>query len=62
MLLVDAWAVLRSLKNPVVLAKRLRFRLWGKDCPIVRAILTTHRRIPEDRESWLRQVALSHAS
>jgi hypothetical protein len=62
MFLVDAWAVMRALRSPVVLLRRLRFRLYGKDCPIVRAILTDHRRVPADREGWLRQVALTHAS
>jgi hypothetical protein len=62
MFLVDVWAMTRAMARPVVLARRLRFRLWGKDCPIVRAILTDHRRIPPDREGWLRQVALTHAS
>jgi hypothetical protein len=62
MMLVEGWALVRALRSPLVLVKRLQFRLRGKDCPIVRAILTTHRRIPADREGWLREVALSHAS
>jgi hypothetical protein len=61
MFMVDGWALLRGLKSPGVLVRRFQFRLRGKECPVVSAILTAHRRIPVDRESWLREVGLSHA-
>jgi hypothetical protein len=61
MVKVESWALLRALRTPRVVWDRARFRLGAKAaCPIVSAILDHHRRIPEDRESWLRQVARNH--
>ena len=61
MLAVTAWALLRSLWQPAVLAKRLQFRLTAKQrCPVVAALLGDERRIPADRDAWLRRVAQTH--
>lgn len=61
MLAVQGWALLRGLAEPGVLLARLRFRLRGRSaCPVVAAILGEGRRIPADREAWLRQLAANH--
>ena len=60
-LAVEGWALLRALRSPVVAAKRVRFRLRAKTtCPVISTLLRDHRRIPDDRETWLRLVAASH--
>jgi hypothetical protein len=62
MLTVQAWALIQALQRPHVLASRVRFRFRAKaTCPVVSTLLRDHRRIPADRASWLRTVALSHA-
>ena len=61
MLAVQGWALLRGLGEPRVSLARLRFRLRGRaTCPVVAAILGEGRRIPADREAWLRQLARDH--
>ena len=61
MLVVTAWAALRTLRRPKVLAKRVEFRLLAKKrCPVVAALLGDERRSPADRNAWLRQVAATH--
>jgi hypothetical protein len=60
-LAVEGWALLRALRHPGVAVKRARFRLRAKAaCPVVSTILGDHRRIPSDRDTWLRRVAASH--
>jgi hypothetical protein len=60
-LAVEAWTFLRALRSPAVAAERVRFRLRAKaTCPVVSTLLGDHRRIPADRERWLRLVAASH--
>jgi hypothetical protein len=60
-LTVEGWALLRALGSPVVAAKRARFRLRARaTCPVISTLLGDHRRIPDDREAWLRRVAASH--
>jgi hypothetical protein len=59
---VEGWALLRALRSPVLAAKRARFRLrTTTTCPVVSTLLRDHRRIPADRETWLRRVAANHA-
>jgi hypothetical protein len=61
MALIDAWFVAKGARNPVILARRARFRFETKSsCPIVKAILGTRRKIPDDREAWLAKVAATH--
>jgi arylformamidase len=61
MLTVQAWAVLRGLIEPRVLADRLYFRLGGsRRCPIAHAILAGGRRIPGDLDEWLQLVRREH--
>lgn len=60
-LTIQALALLRALRSPSVAAKRARFRLRAKaTCPVVSTLLRDHRRIPDDREGWLRRVAIDH--
>ena len=60
MLAVSAWVVGRGLLSPGVMARRLRFRASaGERCPVV-AALADGRRVPRDREGWLRAVAAFH--
>ena len=61
MALVDAWFIVKGARNPIILARRARFRFQTKSsCPIVKAILGTRRKIPADRAAWLAQVAETH--
>ncbi|MEA2485203.1 MAG: hypothetical protein QOD46_314 [Actinomycetota bacterium] len=61
MALVDGWFVVKGIRNPVILARRARFRFETKQsCPIVKAILGTRRQIPQDRTAWLAKVAETH--
>jgi hypothetical protein len=61
MALVDAWFLAKSIRNPIILARRARFRFETKtSCPIVKAILGSRRKIPEDRDAWLAKVAETH--
>ncbi len=61
MALVDAWFIVKGVRNPIILARRARFRFETKSsCPIVKAILGTRRKIPADRAGWLAQVAETH--
>ncbi|HEX6536608.1 MAG TPA: hypothetical protein VF041_18625 [Gemmatimonadaceae bacterium] len=60
-LVIQTLALARALRTPTVAAKRARFRLRAKaTCPVVSTLLRDHRRIPEDRDAWLRRVAVSH--
>ncbi|MEA2507368.1 MAG: hypothetical protein QOH48_1986 [Actinomycetota bacterium] len=61
MAMVDAWFLVKGARNPVILARRARFRFETRSsCPIVKAILGSRRRIPEDRDAWLEKVAETH--
>lgn len=61
MLAVEGWVLLRALREPGVSLSRLRFRLRGRaSCPVVAAILSQGRRIPADRDVWLRRLAEDH--
>jgi hypothetical protein len=60
MLTVEAWSLLRGLGNPLGLLARVRFRIVKRRCPVLQAVFDASRRVPEDREAWLREVARSH--
>jgi hypothetical protein len=60
-LAVEAWGRIRSLRDPVALVRRARRRATEKRCIIRRTIAEQDRRVPADREAWLRAVAESHA-
>ena len=58
---LQLWAVRRAASQPSVLAHRIQFRLRGRgQCPVTRTLLNEGRRIPPDRESWLKEVRRSH--
>lgn len=62
MLTVELFALARALRHPFILAQRVWFRARTKQtCPIVKAILVDGRRIPADRDSWLRTIEANHA-
>lgn len=62
MLRVEGRALLMAIREPRVLGRRAWFRLFStQHCPIVKAILAGGRRIPEDRDGWLRSIARTHA-
>jgi len=61
LLVVEAWASLRSLAEPHVAASRLWFAAVNlRRCPVLRVIREQDRRVPEDREGWLAEVARTH--
>ncbi|MDQ2912142.1 MAG: hypothetical protein M3T56_02690 [Chloroflexota bacterium] len=62
MLTIETFAVARALRHPLVLGQRVWFRTRTKQtCPVVRAILVEGRRIPADRDRWLRLIESNHA-
>ncbi|MFN2490196.1 MAG: hypothetical protein ABR529_10765 [Actinomycetota bacterium] len=60
MLTVEAWAVLRALAAPHILATRLSAKRVKKRCPVLRAIFADGRRTPRDVGAWLSAVAEEH--
>jgi len=60
-LLVEARSIARSALEPEVLARKLYYQTAVKSrCPVLRVLFKRHRRIPDDREAWLRDVAIEH--
>lgn len=61
MLAVQNRGLAQALSEPQVLARRVRFRLSGRQrCPVVHVLLEHGRVIPDDRRAWLREVAVDH--
>jgi hypothetical protein len=61
MLTIEGSALLRSFREPRVIASRVRFRTFSKkSCPLLRAIFYGDRVIPGDPESWLRELRRGH--
>ncbi len=61
MVRIEGWALLRSFREPQVVASRVRFRAFSKKgCPLLRAIFYGDRVIPGDPEAWLREVRKNH--
>jgi len=61
MLTVEGWAIAKAILHPRVAIARLRFRRSAhKTCPVVEAIRGQGRRIPDDREAWLRRLDDTH--
>lgn len=61
MLAVEAWSLIRSPAHPGELVGRLWLNMVGKKrCPVLQVIREHDRRLPDDREAWLRRVAASH--
>lgn len=58
---VEAWAAARSLTEPHLALSRLWFgQVTLQRCPVLRIIRQHDRMMPEDRESWLREVRATH--
>jgi hypothetical protein len=61
LLLLEAWALLKALGDPLTLLRRAKFRLVSKKrCPVLRAIFYDDRQLPADVEGWLANVRKSH--
>jgi hypothetical protein len=61
MLKIEGSALLRSFREPRVIASRIRFRAFSKKgCPLLRAVFYGDRVIPGDPETWLREVRRDH--
>lgn len=61
MLRIEGSALLRSFREPQVIASRVRFRAVSKNgCPLLRAIFYGDRVIPGDPDEWLRAVRRDH--
>lgn len=61
MRIVDTWSLARSLGEPRVAVSRLWFLYYrAPRCPVVSLIRDHERRVPDDREAWLRSVAEGH--
>jgi hypothetical protein len=60
-LLLEAWALLKALGDPLTLLRRAKFRLLSKKrCPVLRAIFYDDRQLPADVEGWLANVRKTH--
>jgi hypothetical protein len=58
---VEAWSLLRSLAEPGTAISRLDFLYRvAPRCPVVSLIRDHDRRVPEDRQAWLEEVARDH--
>ena len=58
---VEAWSLTRSIAEPGVAVSRLWFLYYqAARCPVVSLIRDHDRRVPADREGWLRDVARGH--
>jgi len=61
LLLLEAWALLKAMGDPLMFLRRAKFRLFSKRrCPVLRAIFYDARQLPADVEWWLAEVRKSH--
>jgi hypothetical protein len=60
LLRMQAWCVLRGVREPDAGTARLRFRHQKKRCPVLRSVFENARCVPGDRAAWLERVATSH--
>ena len=61
LLAVEARQLVRGIRDPQPLMRRVRFKLaGGKPCAITRVMFEARRRIPDDRKSWLSEVRRDH--
>ncbi|MGH3650209.1 MAG: hypothetical protein ACRDU9_05815, partial [Acidimicrobiia bacterium] len=61
MVAIEAWAVLRSLKEPRTAVSRLVFNRYTLPrCQILRSVRYDHRRVPDDRETWIEEISVDH--
>lgn len=58
---VEAWCAARAVTQPRTAFSRLYFdQVLKKRCPVLQVIRERDRRIPDDREAWLAEVARDH--
>jgi hypothetical protein len=59
---IEGWAYLKATTELPLAAGRLWFnQVAKKECPVLQVIREHDRRVPEDREAWLRRVEETHA-
>lgn len=59
MLSLEAWFLLRAVKEPNSVVARLQFRQARRSCPVLTAVFSG-RRVPGDVEKWLSEVGRTH--
>ena len=60
-LFVQARSLVKCALEPEMLARKLHYQTVVKRrCPFLRVLFKEHRRIPADRDRWLREVAQEH--
>jgi hypothetical protein len=59
MLSLEAWFLIRAVKEPRSVAARLRFRQARRSCPVLRAVFGG-RAVPGDVDLWLEDVGRTH--
>lgn len=58
---VERWCLARSVAEPGVAASRIWFLHWAAGrCPVVTLIREHDRRVPDDRDAWVAEVARNH--
>ena len=58
---VEAWCLLRAVAEPRTLLSRTRFKYHARTrCPVIRTIRRDDRRIPDDVDGWMHEVARTH--
>lgn len=58
---VEARAALRSLREPGAVLDTVRARRAKKSCPLLSASIRNRRRVPENADLWLKEVARGHS-
>jgi hypothetical protein len=59
---IEAWALLRAVMEPAVLAERMRFRGFSKRrCPLLNSVYWDDRRVPAEAGPWLDHIIRRHA-
>lgn len=59
-LALEAYAIGRAVLAPHVALTRLWAKRVKKRCPILKAIFSEHRSVPDDHDAWVRAVAAEH--
>jgi hypothetical protein len=57
---VEAWSLVRALREPQSVAARARAHVAVRRCPVLRAIFGGGRRVPVPADAWLAEVARTH--
>jgi hypothetical protein len=57
---LQAWFLLGTAREPQSAVARARFHVARRKCPVLIAVTTGGRRIPDDRDVWLARVRADH--